>query len=183
MAHSETQRTAIARRAVARIQRACAYTTMPGASADVAPSAMITGATGGIGRAIAGRLARAGYRLTLSGRDKAALAQVASDLADSDAEMQVVSADMTPRTMSARWRAVTPNGSVRWTCWCSAREPGPAAASPGTRCGASTGRCPSTSARPLPSCKSACPRFAGPPGAPRPRGADRGDRVDGRYRR
>ena len=46
---------------------------MPEASADAAPSAMITGATGGIGRAIASRLARTGYRLTLSGRDGAAL--------------------------------------------------------------------------------------------------------------
>ncbi len=54
---------------------------MPEASADAAPSAMITGATGGIGRAIASRLARTGYRLTLSGRDRAALAKVASDLA------------------------------------------------------------------------------------------------------
>ena len=68
---------------------------MPGASAEVPPSAMITGATGGIGRAIASRLARTGYRLTLSGRDEAALAKVASDLADSDAELHVVPADMT----------------------------------------------------------------------------------------
>ena len=68
---------------------------MPGASTEVAPSAMITGATGGIGRAIASRLARTGYRLTLSGRDEAALAKVASDLADSDAELHVVPADMT----------------------------------------------------------------------------------------
>ena len=71
--------------------------TMPEASADAAPSAMITGATGGIGRAIASRLARTGYRLTLSGRDGAALAKVASDLADSDAELQVMLADMTVR--------------------------------------------------------------------------------------
>ena len=69
--------------------------TMPEASADAAPSAMITGATGGIGRAIASQLARTGYRLTLSGRDGAALAKVASDLADSDAELQVMLADMT----------------------------------------------------------------------------------------
>ncbi|MGO8888408.1 MAG: SDR family oxidoreductase [Streptosporangiaceae bacterium] len=68
---------------------------MPGAGANAAPSAMITGATGGIGSAIAGRLARTGYRLTVSGRDEAALAKVASDLADSDAELHVVSADMT----------------------------------------------------------------------------------------
>jgi short-subunit dehydrogenase len=43
---------------------------------------MITGATGGIGRAIAGRLAHAGYRLTLSGRDEAALGKLAGGLAD-----------------------------------------------------------------------------------------------------
>ena len=57
-------------------------------------SAMITGATGGIGRGIAGRLVHAGYRLTLSGRDQAALGKLASDLADSGAELQVVPADM-----------------------------------------------------------------------------------------
>jgi short-subunit dehydrogenase len=60
-----------------------------------ARSALVTGATGGIGGAIAGRLAAAGYRLTLSGRNEAALAKLASDLADSGAELQVVPADMT----------------------------------------------------------------------------------------
>jgi NAD(P)-dependent dehydrogenase (short-subunit alcohol dehydrogenase family) len=68
--------------------------TAPGPGAEVAPSAMITGATGGIGRAIAGRLAHAGYRLTLSGRDEAALAKLAGDLAGRGAEPQVVPADM-----------------------------------------------------------------------------------------
>ena len=57
--------------------------------------AIVTGATGGIGRAIAGRLAAAGYRLTVSGRDEAALAKLAADLADAGAELQVVPADMT----------------------------------------------------------------------------------------
>jgi NAD(P)-dependent dehydrogenase (short-subunit alcohol dehydrogenase family) len=57
-------------------------------------SALVTGATGGIGRAIAGRLADAGYRLTLSGRDEAALGKLAGDLAGSGAEPQVVPADM-----------------------------------------------------------------------------------------
>ena len=66
----------------------------PGPSGEIAPSAMITGATGGIGRVIAGRLARAGYRLTLSGRDEAALAKLAGDLAGGGAGPQVVAADM-----------------------------------------------------------------------------------------
>ena len=92
---------------------------MPGASADVAPSAMITGATGGIGRAIAGRLARAGYRLTLSGRDEAALAKVASDLADSDAKLQVVPADMTAEdgVRALAWAGLSADAPV----WLSAR--------------------------------------------------------------
>jgi 3-oxoacyl-[acyl-carrier protein] reductase len=67
--------------------------TAPGPGAGGAPSAMITGAAGGIGRAIAGRLAAAGYRLTLSGRDEAALGKLAGDLAGG-AEPQVVPADM-----------------------------------------------------------------------------------------
>jgi NAD(P)-dependent dehydrogenase (short-subunit alcohol dehydrogenase family) len=58
-------------------------------------SALVTGATGGIGHAIAERLAQAGYRLTLSGRDETALAKLASDLAGYGAELQVVPADMT----------------------------------------------------------------------------------------
>jgi 3-oxoacyl-[acyl-carrier protein] reductase len=55
---------------------------------------MITGATGGIGQAIAERLARAGYRLTLSGRDEVTLATLAAELGNSGAELQVVPADM-----------------------------------------------------------------------------------------
>jgi NAD(P)-dependent dehydrogenase (short-subunit alcohol dehydrogenase family) len=68
--------------------------TAPGHGDQAAPSAMITGATGGIGRAIAGRLAHAGYRLTLSGRDEAVLGKLASDLTGSGTELQVVPADM-----------------------------------------------------------------------------------------
>ncbi|MGD0605575.1 MAG: SDR family oxidoreductase [Streptosporangiaceae bacterium] len=63
--------------------------------AGPAVSAMITGATGGIGRVIAGRLARAGYRLTLSGRDETVLAELAEGLAAGGNEPQVVPADMT----------------------------------------------------------------------------------------
>jgi NAD(P)-dependent dehydrogenase (short-subunit alcohol dehydrogenase family) len=55
---------------------------------------LVTGATGGIGRAIAGRLAAAGYRLTLSGRDKVALGKLAAGLAGEGAEVQLVPADM-----------------------------------------------------------------------------------------
>src|SRR3954464_11549329 len=41
---------------------------------------LLTGATGGIGRAIAQRLAQEGVRLALSGRDEAALARLAAEL-------------------------------------------------------------------------------------------------------
>jgi 3-oxoacyl-[acyl-carrier protein] reductase len=63
--------------------------TAPGTGVAAGPSAMITGATGGIGRAIAGRLAQAGYHLTISGRDEAALAKLAGDLVGRGSEPQV----------------------------------------------------------------------------------------------
>lgn len=44
------------------------------------PRALVTGASRGIGRAIALRLARCGYDLTLSGRDLAALGSVAAEV-------------------------------------------------------------------------------------------------------
>jgi short-subunit dehydrogenase len=61
-------------------------------------SALVTGATGGIGRVIAERLALMGYRLTLSGREERTLAGLAADLADTKAELNVVRADMAIET-------------------------------------------------------------------------------------
>jgi 3-oxoacyl-[acyl-carrier protein] reductase len=66
----------------------------PGRPAGQPPSALVTGASRGIGRAIAQRLAAAGFRLTLSGRRAESLEEVASGLAGSGAELETVPADM-----------------------------------------------------------------------------------------
>jgi len=56
-------------------------------------TALVTGAAGGIGRAIAVRLAAAGARIALVDRDAAALARVAADLGDSATPFVVDLAD------------------------------------------------------------------------------------------
>jgi 3-oxoacyl-[acyl-carrier protein] reductase len=58
------------------------------------PSALITGATGGIGTAIAERLALIGYRLTLSGRDENTLSELAGKLSSAGVELNLIQADM-----------------------------------------------------------------------------------------
>jgi short-subunit dehydrogenase len=65
-------------------------TGAPG-TAPPRPAALVTGASRGIGRLIAHRLAAAGYDLTLAARSAGALAEVAADL---PTRVQAVTADM-----------------------------------------------------------------------------------------
>jgi 3-oxoacyl-[acyl-carrier protein] reductase len=60
----------------------------------VRPSALVTGASGGIGRAIAEGLARAGFSLSLSGRRPGPLEEVARTVAGTGAETRIIAADM-----------------------------------------------------------------------------------------
>jgi 3-oxoacyl-[acyl-carrier protein] reductase len=87
------------------------------ASSEGTMSALVTGATGGIGRVIAERLALMRYRLTVSGRKESMLAEVAADLAGTaglagtKAELQAVRADM---TVEADVRALAQSHSERF---------------------------------------------------------------------
>lgn len=69
-------------------------TDQVGDDASQSRSALVTGASRGIGRAIAEQLAAAGLNLTLSGRDSGTLQTLARDLARTGRDIQVAVADM-----------------------------------------------------------------------------------------
>ncbi len=58
-------------------------------------AALVTGGSGGIGLAIARRLAESGYAVTISGRQEEKLLAAAESLADDDLKIQAVVADVT----------------------------------------------------------------------------------------
>src|SRR5438270_9095209 len=59
------------------------------------PKALITGASTGIGKTYAQKLAQRGYDLVLVARDRARLEQLATELARDGAASQVIVADLT----------------------------------------------------------------------------------------
>lgn len=58
-------------------------------------AALVTGGSGGIGLAIARRLAESGYAVTISGRQEEKLVAAAESLADDDLKVEAVVADVT----------------------------------------------------------------------------------------
>jgi NAD(P)-dependent dehydrogenase (short-subunit alcohol dehydrogenase family) len=58
------------------------------------PVCLVTGASSGIGRAIAARMAGAGFRVIVSGRDPERLAATARDVASTGADVDTVMADL-----------------------------------------------------------------------------------------
>jgi short-subunit dehydrogenase len=60
-----------------------------------APVAIVSGASRGLGRALAGALADAGYSLIIDARDKAALDSAAADLRDHGGQVTAIAGDIT----------------------------------------------------------------------------------------
>jgi len=58
------------------------------------PAVVITGATHGVGRALADEFARGGYDLLLVARDEASLTKAAEELSTYDVEVKVLAADL-----------------------------------------------------------------------------------------
>ena len=77
-------------------------------------SILITGASSGIGAALARRYARPGIRLTLGGRDQARLAAVAAACRQAGAQVAERCVEVTERRAMTAWSR-RPTGSRRST--------------------------------------------------------------------
>ena len=64
---------------------------------------LITGATSGLGRALAQRYARVGRLLSISGRDQARLQSVAATCREAGADVHIASLDVTDEKVMERW--------------------------------------------------------------------------------
>ena len=83
---------------------------------DGAPQrvAIVTGASRGIGRAIAHRLSGAGYRLVLAARSADALGEVALSLATPAVSCALTCAEPMQQRRWSRWRSNASVASMRW---------------------------------------------------------------------
>ncbi len=79
------------------------------------PIAMVTGASRGLGRALAAGLAREGYDLIIDARDAAALAAAASQMGG---RVTAIPGDVTdPAHRAALAQAAGGAARAGWTCW------------------------------------------------------------------
>jgi short-subunit dehydrogenase len=76
------------------------------------PKALITGASSGIGKSYARKLARRGHDLVLVARDRARLEQLAAELVDAGATSEVLVADLTQSADVARIEQVLEKDSA-----------------------------------------------------------------------
>ena len=79
------------------------------------PVTLVTGASGGIGGALAAMLAQQGHRLVLSGLDQSGLDALARDLAAQGASVATLAGDVRERDLArpaSIWRSSASAGSI-----------------------------------------------------------------------